>query len=177
MNFGAGNHIPAPSLIKRGIFMIAKYYRNDPNAPTPNSPTRIGTNVYLQYDGKLLLERRWDCDAWGLPGGRLRNGERYTQGICRELREETGIFLPETAFEQIRIVDDERIASYRDGTVWKMIIVLFRAILSDEPKLKSSKESVDLHFFSPQELRNVEIVETHRDLVEAWASESLPNQG
>ena len=119
--------------------MIAKYYLNDPNAPKPNSPTRIGTNVYLQWDGKLLLERRWDCGAWGLPGGRLRNGERYAQGIARELREETGLNLPENAFEQIRIVDDDRIASYQDGTVWRMMIVLFRATLAQEPHIRSSK--------------------------------------
>ena len=148
--------------------MIAKYYLNDPNAPKPNSPTRIGTNVYLQWDGKLLLERRWDCGAWGLPGGRLRNGERYAQGIARELREETGLNLPENAFEQIRIVDDDRIASYQDGTVWRMMIVLFRATLAQEPHIRSSKESTMLQFFTYEELRNIEIVETHRDLVEQW---------
>lgn len=148
--------------------MIAKYYLNDPNAPKPNSPTRIGTNVYLQWDDRLLLERRWDCDAWGLPGGRLKNGERYAQGIARELREETGISLPESAFEQIRITDDERIASYQDGTVWKMMIVLFRAKLTQEPKLKASKESTQLQFFTAEELKKIPIAQTHRDLIEQW---------
>ena len=56
---------------------IATYYCNDPAAPKPNAPTRIGTNVLLQFGGKLLLERRTDCGKWGLLGGRLRNGERY----------------------------------------------------------------------------------------------------
>ncbi len=148
--------------------MIAKYYLNDPNAPKPNSPTRIGTNVYLQWENKLLLERRWDCGAWGLPGGRLRNGERYAQGIARELREETGIVLPEADFEQIRIVDDDRIASYQDGTVWRMMIVLFRAILTKEPILKPSRESTLLQFFTAQELEQIQIVQTHKDLVEEW---------
>lgn len=148
--------------------MIAKYYLNDPNAPKPNSPTHIGTNVYLQWDGKLLLEQRWDCGSWGLVGGRLRKGEPYAQGIAREVREETGIFLPENAFEQVRIVDDDRIASYRDGTVWRMIIVLFRATLTKEPFLKPSRESTVLRFFTPTELQTLDVVETHRDLVEQW---------
>jgi len=148
--------------------MIAKYYLNDSNAPKPNSPTRIGTNVYLEYDGKLLLEQRWDCGSWGLIGGRLRNSESYAQGISRELREETGIFLPEGAFEQLKIVDDARIASYQDGTVWRMVIVLFRAILECEPKLKTSSESTVLRFFSPEELNDLDVVVTHRDLVEEW---------
>lgn len=148
--------------------MIAKYYLNDPNAPKPNSPTRIGTNVYLQWNDMLLLERRWDCDAWGLPGGRLKDGERYSHGIARELKEETGISLPENAFEQIRITDDERIASYQDGTVWRMMIVLFRARLTKEPKLAASKESTQLRFFTAEELKNIPIAQTHRDLIEQW---------
>lgn len=147
---------------------VGTYYLNDPNAPKPNSPTHIGTNVLLEYDGRLLLERRWDCGQWGLIGGRLRNAERYAQGIAREVREETGIFLPETAFEQLRVIDDDRIASYRDGTVWRMIIVLFRAKLDRTPILKPSRESCELRFFSPEELKQLDIVVTHRDLVENW---------
>lgn len=148
--------------------MIAKYYLNDPNAPKPNAAVRIGTNVFLEYGGKLLLEKRWDCGAWGLVGGRLRSGESYPRGIARELREETGIFLPENAFTQIRVVDDERIASYQDGTVWRMVIVLFQATLSAEPTLRPSRESTVLRFFTREELKTLDIVATHRDLVESW---------
>ena len=54
---------------------VAAYYLHDPAAPRPNSPTRMGTNVLLECRGRLLLEQRWDCGAWGLPGGRLRRGE------------------------------------------------------------------------------------------------------
>lgn len=150
---------------------VGTYYLNDPNAPKPNSPTHIGTNVLLEWDGKLLLERRWDCGQWGLIGGRLRSGERYAQGIARELKEETGVFLPETAFEQIRVVDDDRIASYRDGTVWRMIIVLFRARLDRQPDLKPSRESGELRFFSPEELKELDIVVTHSDLISEWKPE------
>ena len=150
------------------VLSVGRYYLNDPNAPKPNSPTHIGTNVLLEWKGKLLLERRWDCGQWGLIGGRLKNSERYSQGISRELREETGIFLPENAFEQVRIVNDERIAAYQDGTVWRMMIVLFRAKLDREPKMKPSRESTELRFFSPEELSDLDIVVTHRDLVKQW---------
>lgn len=147
---------------------VGTYYLNDPNAPKPNSPTRIGTNVYLEWNGKLLLEKRWDCDMWGLPGGRLNKGERYTQGIARELWEESGIRLSETDFRQIRIVDDDRIASYADGTVWRMIIVLFSAILDEEPVFRCSKESGALRFFTMEELRKISLVPTHEDLILQW---------
>ena len=150
---------------------VGTYYLNDPNAPKPNSPTRIGTNVYLEWDGKLLLEKRWDCDMWGLPGGRLKKGESYVSGIARELREETGLSLPHSAFRQVRVVDDQRIAAYEDGTVWRMVIVLFHAGLSQEPILHQSKESGALRFFSPEELEKIALVPTHRDLILTWKPE------
>lgn len=150
---------------------VGTYYLNDPNAPKPNSPTRIGTNVYLQWDGKLLLEKRWDCEMWGLPGGRLNKGESYTHGIAREVWEETGIRLAESAFHQLRIVDDNRIAAYADGTVWKMIIVLFSAKLDAEPQFRCSKESGELRFFTPEELSSITPVPTHKDLILQWKPE------
>lgn len=147
---------------------VGTYYLNDPNAPKPNSPTRIGTNVYLEWNGKLLLERRWDCDLWGLPGGRLKKGESYHHGIARELWEETGIRLSEDQFQQIRIVDDQRIAAYADGTVWRMIIVLFSALLQQEPTFHCSKESGCLQFFTREELQKIPIVPTHADFISQW---------
>lgn len=150
---------------------IGTYYLNDPNAPKPNSPTRIGTNVYLQWDGKLLLEKRWDCDLWGLPGGRLKKGERETAGIARELREESGISLPESAFHRLRVVDDQRIAAYADGTVWRMVIILFSAELTQEPVFRCSGESNALRFFTPEELYSLPLVPTHEDLIRLWQLE------
>ena len=69
----------------------------------------------------------------------------------------------------MRICDDDRIAAYRDGTVWRMIIVLFRAVLQSPPRLVKSRESGELRFFSPEELKSIEIVPTHRDLVLEWS--------
>lgn len=151
---------------------IATYYCNDPTAPKPNCPTHIGANVLLQCRGRLLLERRTDCGQWGLVGGRLKNGERPAAGIARELHEETGIALPECAFAQVRVCDDARIAAYRDGTVWRMVIVLFRARLERLPELKPSAESLQLQFFTPEELSALNLVITHRDLILRWAEEN-----
>ena len=47
----------------------AVFYLNDPAAPKPNRPAHLGVNILLEWDGKLLLERRRDdargeCDCW-----------------------------------------------------------------------------------------------------------------
>lgn len=145
---------------------IAVFYLNDPAAPKPNRPTHLGANLLLEWDGKLLLERRRDCDQWGLPGGGMKNWEDPYEGIIRELWEETGIRLPRSAFQKVKVFGDYgRIASFRDGSVWRMVVYLFRAEIKEEPKLRKSAESKELRFFSREELKNIQIICTHSDMV------------
>lgn len=146
---------------------IATYYLHDPAAPKPNLPTHYGANVWLVWQDRLLLERRSDCDLWGLIGGGRKAGETDLQTALRETREETGLELPASAFVPVRVYDDpDRIASYRDGSVWNMVIALFRVELTHPPALHCSRESSRLRFFTRQELKSLPVVQTHRDLVD-----------
>ena len=77
---------------------FAAYYLNDPTAPKPNRPVHLGVNVLIEWDGKLLLERRKDCDNWGLPGGGVKGREDETKAIAREVLEETGLRIPSSEF-------------------------------------------------------------------------------
>ena len=49
-----------------------------------------------------------------------------------------------------------------------MVIVVFGLELEEEPEMVISAESKDLHFFTKEELKNIEIVVTHSDIVEDW---------
>ena len=49
-----------------------------------------------------------------------------------------------------------------------MVIVVFRLELEEEPAMTISAESRDLRFFSKEELKDIEIVVTHSDIVEDW---------
>ena len=53
-----------------------------------------------------------------------------------------------------------------------MVIVLFRARLERLPELKPSAESLQLQFFTPEELLALNLVITHRDLILRWAEEN-----
>lgn len=145
---------------------IATYYLNDPNAPKPNMPIHLGANLLVCCDGKLLLERRTDCDQWGLIGGGRKKGETQVQNAMRELKEETGLCAEKERFHFVKTYDEPgRIASYRDGSVWAMIISVFRLDYAEIPQITCSKESRELRFFSAEELADLQIVTTHSDII------------
>ena len=47
-----------------------------------------------------------------------------------------------------------------------MVIVVFGLDLEEEPNMVISSESKDLRFFTKEELKDIEIVITHSDIVE-----------
>lgn len=145
----------------------ATFYRNDPNAPKPNRPIRPGANVLIVCDDKLLLEKRADCDIWGLVGGGTKNHETSLQGIVREVYEELGLRISPNRFIKEKVYGEPgRIAAFKDGSVWAMVIVAYTLHLDSFPEMKMSKESKDLRFFSREELANIDIIVTHSDIIQ-----------
>ena len=143
---------------------IVTFYRGDPNAPKPTMPAHLGANVILTCKGKLLLERRRDSDTWGLVGGGVKKRETELQAIAREVREELGIRIPQDRFDRLA----GRIAAFQDGSIWRMVVVVFGLDLPEEPEMTISAESRELRFFAKEELKDIEIVVTHSDIVEDW---------
>ena len=130
-------------------------------------PAHLGANAIITCKGKLLLEKRRDSDVWGLIGGGVKKYETEAQAMAREVYEELGIRIPKERFQKLKVYGEPgRIAAYRDGSVWRMVIVVFGLDLEEEPEMIISHESRALRFFSKEELKNIEVVITHSDIVE-----------
>ena len=146
---------------------IVKFYRGDPNAPKTTMPAHLGANAIITCQGKLLLEKRRDSDTWGLVGGGVKKSETELQAIVREIWEELGLRIKPQQLRKLSVYGEPgRIAAFRDGSIWRMVIVVFGLELPEMPELTISAESKDLRFFSREELRDIEIVVTHSDIVE-----------
>ena len=105
---------------------IVKFYRGDPNAPRTTMPAHLGANAIITCKGKLLLEKRRDCDVWGLVGGGVKKYETPVQAMARETLEELGLRIPQDRFLKLGVYGEPgRIAAYRDGSIWRMVIVVF----------------------------------------------------
>ena len=147
---------------------VVKFYRGDPkNAPKTTQGAHLGANAIITCKGKLLLEKRRDSDTWGLVGGGVKNWETEPQAIAREVYEELGIRIPKERFQKLGVYGEPgRIAAYCDGSVWRMVIVVFGLALEEEPEIILSEESRAMRFFTKEELKDIEIVITHSDIVE-----------
>ncbi len=148
---------------------IVKFYRGDPNAPKTTMGAHLGANAIITWNDRILLEKRKDSDTWGLVGGGVKKYETEEQAIVREVYEELGIRVPKERFQRLAVYGEPgRIAAYRDGSIWRMVIVVFGLELEHCMDIKISSESKDVGFFTREELKDIEIVVTHSDIVEDW---------
>ena len=147
---------------------IVTFYNCDPkDAPRTTMPAHLGANAIITCKGKLLLEKRRDSDIWGMVGGGCKKTETGREAIAREVFEELGLRIPKERFEKLAVYDNPgRIAAYRDGSIWRMVIVVYGLEFEEEPVMRISSESRDLRFFTKEELKEIEIAVTHKDIVE-----------
>ena len=149
---------------------IVTFYNCEPkDAPKTTMPAHLGANAIITCKGKLLLEKRRDSDIWGLVGGGCKKTETGREAIAREVYEELGIRIHKDKFTKLDIYDNPgRVAAYRDGSIWRMVIVVYSYDFEEEPAMRISVESKDLRFFSKEEIRDIEVAVTHADIVEDW---------
>ena len=149
---------------------IVTFYNCDPkDAPKTTMPAHLGANAIITCQGKLLMEKRRDSDIWGLVGGGCKKYETGRDAIAREVYEELGLRIPKDRFEKLAVYDNPgRIAAYKDGSIWRMVIVVYGLDFAEEPQMRISAESRDLRFFSKEEIREIEIAITHADIVADW---------
>lgn len=148
---------------------IVTFYRGHLNPPKTTQGAHLGANAIITCNGKLLLEKRRDCDLWGLVGGGVKRQETPLDAIAREIHEELGLRVDKEQFKKLGVYGEPgRIAAYQDGSIWRMVVVVFALELKKEPDIVLSAESRDMKFFSKEELSDIEIVVTHSDIVEDW---------
>ena len=99
----------------------------------------------LNERGEVLLQKRSDMQAWGLPGGALELGESAEEAMLREVFEETGLRVNVEAFlgAYTRYFQE-----YPNGDHAQSIAFFFVCSIVSGKLRIDHDETLDLQFFS-----------------------------
>jgi len=99
----------------------------------------------------VLLQQRSDGGQWGLPGGSLEIGESVTEGVIREVREETGLTVTVRRLVGVYSEPKLQVVRYPDGNVWHYVSVCFDCGVRSGT-LTTCDETLALRWVSPTRL-------------------------
>lgn len=133
---------------------------DDPNAPRANSLIPAASAIVTNTRGQILLHRRSDNQLWALPGGTMEIGESIGQTVVREVQEETGLLVEPQSIVGI-YSNPKHVIEYTNGEIRQEFSLCFTcSILGGE--LRKSEESLELAYFTPQEIEQLTMHESTR---------------
>lgn len=108
----------------------------------------VGAGVLVvDEQGWLLMHRRSDNGAWGIPGGAVEPGERVEETACREVEEETGVQVGDLSLFNVFSGPDQ-FYEYPNGDQVHNVSVVYLARPTGG-ELRSGDESTEVRFFAP----------------------------
>ena len=119
----------------------------------------------LSSNNQIVLLRRakagFGQGLYSLVGGKVEHGETARQAIKREIEEEVGLEIPESALELVHTL-------HRKGTESEFVALCFKADISQmaQPINKEPDKHDDLHFFNSNALPD-NILPAHKQIIEA----------
>lgn len=109
------------------------------------------TILVVNNKREILFQHRSDTLDWGLPGGSMELSETLEEVASRELKEETGLIA--NKFELVGVFSGPRYYfQYPNGDETYSVINLFRAIDVSGKLQMNDGESIDLKYFSKENL-------------------------
>ncbi len=121
---------------------------------------RIGIYALIFNKGEILLALRRDINWWNLPGGGLEIGESVEEGVCREVREETGL-----------VVEVEHLVGVYSKPQKQEVVLTFLCRVAGGT-LTATEESRECRYFATDAMP-INILPKHRQRV----IDALLNQG
>lgn len=128
-------------------------YFNDPNAPKINSLVPSASTIVLNREGKILLQLRSDTHVWALPGGAMEIGETIGETAIRETKEETGLDVQPEYIVGV-YTNPHHVVALTNGEVRQQFSICFACNLLGG-SIQVSDESLDVRFFSPDEIESL----------------------
>ncbi|WP_372743919.1 NUDIX domain-containing protein [Lactobacillus crispatus] len=119
---------------------------------------------------EILLQKRSDFNAWGLPGGALEFGESAPKACVREFLEETGL---KVRTKSLLGVSTNFIQHYPNQDVAQAVTVEFVVELVEKMSKEISSETLDLKYFYKDKLPKI-FNKQHQIFIDHYFNEDYP---
>ena len=125
---------------------------------------RVGCSAAIFDDvGRVLLTRRADNGQWCLPSGGMEPGESPSETAIREVFEETGLHVRVKRLVGV-YSDPNQLVMYVDGNKVQIVAIHFEAEITGGT-LGLSEETTEFGYFSPEEIKDMELLGHHKQRV------------
>ncbi|MDD5068858.1 MAG: NUDIX hydrolase [Candidatus Pacebacteria bacterium] len=123
-------------------------------------------SAFVEHKGRILLLHRQDHkpqgDTWGVPAGKVDEGENFLEALVREVQEEIGLLSKKDNYISL----GSYYVRYRD---YDFLYHSYRVILKDEPKLAlNPKEHKDFRWVEPKDALGFNLIQDE-DMCIKWA--------
>ncbi len=122
--------------------------------------------ILANSKNEILLQKRSDFNAWGLPGGALEFGESAPKACVREFLEETGL---KVRTKSLLGVSTNFFQHYPNQDVAQAVTVELVEKMSKE----ISSETLDLKYFSKDKLYKI-FNKQHQIFIDHYFNEDYP---
>lgn len=122
--------------------------------------------ILANSKNEILLQKRSDFNAWGLPGGALEFGESAPKACVREFLEETGL---KVRTKSLLGVSTNFIQHYPNQDVAQAVTVE----LVEKMLKEISSETLDLKYFSKDKLSKI-FNKQHQIFIDHYFNEDYP---
>jgi 8-oxo-dGTP diphosphatase len=124
--------------------------------PEKFNPKFEVVSCFVECDGKILLLQRQDNKSqggkWGVPAGKIDEGESEKLAVLREVKEETGIALNNDSVKHSKKV----FVRYPD---YDFVFDIFKSEIKNFPDVVLSKEEhKDFRWVTPNEALSLDLI-------------------
>jgi len=128
--------------------------------PATNLPLEVVAGVVFNDDGQILINQRTQpaqfAGQWEFPGGKIEPGETLHQALCRELAEELGI----------RVLDSASLISITHDYPHATVRLHVRTV-TDYEGTPRGVEGQAIQWLLPNALHDVDFLEANGPVIDA----------
>lgn len=127
--------------------------------------------IILNEEKQVLLQKRADVKLWGIPSGHIEIGETVSEAAIREVKEETNLDIKIKKVIGVYSEPNSQVFAYPNGKVVHFITTCFLAEITGGELRRNSDESLEIKFFSPENLPQ-DLLNMHP----RWLEDALANR-